>query len=150
MPNVLLVEDEGLVARTLKIFVELNAGCHVVAIADDLETALRAVETQPVDVALVDIGLARHASGFAVASELSARGVDCIFVTGSVPPFPIPEFACGCIAKPFTAASIAEALWTAPSRSTSSCWHARSKATSEGFKPYPARAPARQGIDPRL
>ena len=133
MPNVLVVEDEGLVARTLQAYVEMNAGYRVAAVADDLVSALAAVETNQIDVALVDIHLARHASGYAVASELSARGVSCIFVTGHMPPFPMPEIACGCIAKPFTVTSVADALWSAPAGAARSFGSSRWQRPAAGF-----------------
>lgn len=110
MTNILLVEDDPLVAMTLGSLIELELGYRVVAIADSLSTTHEALAQHRVELALVDIQLARLSTGYSVAGELTKLGIPCIFVTGNVPPFPMPEFAIGCIAKPFSAAAIAEAL----------------------------------------
>lgn len=110
MMNILIVEDDPDVARVLRELVEVERMFQVVAVADDLASAISAAASHKIDLAMVDIQLANEASGYGVASELRDRGIMCVFVTGAPPPFPISEFAAGCLAKPFTAASVRGAL----------------------------------------
>ncbi|WP_165357610.1 response regulator [Sphingosinicella sp. CPCC 101087] len=122
MPSVLLIEDDELVAGALGMLVELNGDYKVNGRACDLAGAIEIVERGQIDIALVDINLGNLRSGYAVAAELTIRGVDCVLVTGDAPPFPLPELARGCITKPFTAASVADALWLAWASRTRPRW----------------------------
>lgn len=134
MHQLLIVEDDLLVAATLRSLVELEPDFQVVAMADNLETVRQAVCVHDIHFALVDIQLSSGSTGYAVAAELSRLNVSCIFVTGNVPPFAMPEFAIGCVTKPFTAAAIADALHAAispPSRRTRP-----PQAGSNGFQLY--------------
>ncbi len=108
--DILIVEDDRLVSGSLRFLVEMDGGHRVVAEADDLSSSIKAVETYDVALALVDIQLARNCTGYGVAAELSRRGTPCIFVTGHAPPFPMPEFALGCIQKPYSAEAVSSAL----------------------------------------
>lgn len=110
MLSTLIVEDEASVAQTLRELVEFEDRHHVAAVADDLAGALAAAEEHRIDVALVDIHLADLSTGYGVASELSRKGICCVFVTGSEPPFPMPELALGCIVKPCTVEAVQLAL----------------------------------------
>lgn len=110
MLTTLIVEDEANVAQTLRELVEFGDRHRVAAVADDLPGALAAAEEHRIDVALVDIHLADLSTGYGVASELSRKGIRCVFVTGSEPPFPMPELALGCIAKPCTVDAVQSAL----------------------------------------
>lgn len=110
MLNALIVEDDTDVASILRSLVELDDRYRVIAVAEDLSGALEASRTHPIDCAIVDIVLARQSSGYGVACQLAQRGIRCIFVTGSAPPFPMPEFAMGCLSKPCTAKAMFCAL----------------------------------------
>ena len=55
MLNIIVVEDEPLLATTIRHLIELNPRYKVTAIADDLATTLAAVEAQLPDIALVDL-----------------------------------------------------------------------------------------------
>jgi CheY-like chemotaxis protein len=110
MANILLVEDDPLVAKTLQSFVELDPDHIIVAIADSLDDALRAVDRYPVDLALVDLQLANVSTGYSVAAALGARGIRCVFVTANAPPWAMPELAIGCLEKPFSGDDVAIAL----------------------------------------
>jgi DNA-binding NarL/FixJ family response regulator len=69
--SVLIVEDEFLVALTLKVQLEA-LGCRVLGTARDAETALQqSRELQP-DVVLMDIGLS-GSSGVEATQEILAR-----------------------------------------------------------------------------
>jgi CheY-like chemotaxis protein len=108
--SILIVEDEPLLADTLRRLVELNPRYRVTAVADDTASALAAVEEQRPDLALVDLQLANATSGFSVAAKLHERGVACLFTTGRVPAFPLPDLAIGCLQKPFREEHLVRAL----------------------------------------
>lgn len=110
MLNVLIVEDETSVAAALRELLRMDGRCSAIDTAEDLPGALTLATSNPPDVAFIDISLANGSSGYSVASELTARDVRCVFVTGLSPPFAMPEFAVGCLVKPFTADGVASAL----------------------------------------
>src|SRR3712207_4942715 len=113
MLKILIVEDEPLLAKTLKHLIELNPRYEVIAIADDLQSALEAVEERRPNLALVDLQLARGSTGFTVAVKLNELGVPSLFTTGKAPSFPMPDLALGCLMKPYTEEDIVRALKTA-------------------------------------
>ncbi|WP_165356319.1 response regulator [Sphingosinicella sp. BN140058] len=110
MLKLIIVEDERQLALTLQQLVELNPRYKVAAMADDLASALAAAEAHRPDLALVDLQLANSCSGFNVASKLHDLGVLCLFITGTVPSFPLPDLAIGCLAKPFREDDLVRAL----------------------------------------
>ena len=110
MLKILIVEDEPLLAKTLKHLIELNARYEVIEIADDLASALAAAEERLPDLALVDLQLARGSTGFSVAVKLNELGVPSLFTTGKAPSFPMPDLALGCLMKPYTEEDIVRAL----------------------------------------
>jgi CheY-like chemotaxis protein len=110
MLRILIVEDEPLVAKTLRHLVELNPLHEVTAIAEDSAAALAAVEERTPDLALVDLQLANGTTGFPVAVKLHELGVPCLFTTGKAPSFPMPDLALGCLVKPFSHEDLVRAL----------------------------------------
>jgi DNA-binding NarL/FixJ family response regulator len=116
MLKILIVEDEPLLASTLKHLIELNPRFHVTDIADDLDSALAAVEELEPDLALVDLKLARGSTGFSVAFKLNELGIACLFTTGKAPPFAMPDLALGCLTKPYTEEDVVRALKAAEDR----------------------------------
>jgi two-component system, response regulator PdtaR len=110
MLKILIVEDEPILAVTLKHLIELNPRFEVTHIADDYETAMAAVEERAPDLALVDLQLARGSTGFSVAVKLNELGIACLFTTGKAPPFAMPDLALGCLAKPYTEEDVVRAL----------------------------------------
>jgi DNA-binding NarL/FixJ family response regulator len=113
MLKILIVEDEPLLATTLKYLIELNPRFQVTQIADDLDSALAAVAERLPDLALVDLQLAHGSTGFTVAVKLNELGVACLFTTGKAPPFAMPDLALGCLTKPYTEEDVVRALKTA-------------------------------------
>ncbi len=110
MLRILVVEDDRQLATTLKYLVEDNPRYQVVAIADDLDSALEAATAYRPDLALVDLRLANGTTGFSVAVRLNDDDVPVLFVTGKAPDFPMPDLALGCLMKPFTAEDVHRSL----------------------------------------
>jgi DNA-binding NarL/FixJ family response regulator len=108
--KILIVEDEALLANTMKNMVELNPLYQVTGIAHDLATAMATAEANPPDLALVDLQLANGTSGFSVAAKLHEADIACLFTTGNAPTFPLPDLALGCLRKPFDTDDLAHAL----------------------------------------
>ena len=107
--KILIVEDDYLVATSLKFVIE-TMGYNVVGVADDIASAVNeAVRTHP-QLAFVDIQLAQGDSGLDAAAELQKRGVICIFLTGNPPGGPRPDLALGCLPKPFSDVALAAAI----------------------------------------
>ena len=78
--RVLVVEDEFLVSMDIQLMLG-RLGCAVVGACGELGTALRAAETQKIDVALLDINI-RGQPVTPVADALAARAVPFVFCTG--------------------------------------------------------------------
>ena len=110
MLNILIVEDEPLLAQTLKYLVELNPRYLVTDLADDSASALDAIARRRPDLALVDLQLARGSTGFSVAARLAELSIPCLFTSGKAPSFPIPDLALGCLVKPFSEEDLVRAL----------------------------------------
>lgn len=104
--KILIVEDEFMVAMTLKVLLK-KQGHDVVGIADDLASALNQAERANPQIAFVDIHLAKGDSGLDVAAELQKSRVICILLTGNPPDGPRPDLALGCLPKPFSDKSLA-------------------------------------------
>ena len=110
MLKILLVEDDTQLANTVKYLIEDNPRYRVVAIADDVDSAVAAAELHHPHLALLDLQLARGSTGFSVAVRLSDFDVPCLFVSGKAPSFAMPDLALGCLMKPFTAEDVHRAL----------------------------------------
>lgn len=104
--KILIVEDEFMVAMTLKMLLE-RQGHDVVAIADDVVSSVIEAERTHPQLAFVDIHLAKGTSGLEAASELTKSGTSCIFLTGNPPDGPRPDIALGCLPKPFSDKTLA-------------------------------------------
>lgn len=107
--NVLIVEDEALVAMELEFMLE-EAGHVPIGNADDLASTLEAIEIRRPDLALVDIQLAMGESGLRVAEELKERNIPVLFATGNCPGEQGRPFALGCLHKPIVDRSLRAAL----------------------------------------
>lgn len=104
--KILIVEDEFMVAMTLRALLK-KQGHDVVGIADDVVSAVNEAERTQPQLAFVDIHLAKGESGLDAAAELQKSGVICIFLTSNPPNGPRPDVALGCLPKPFSDKSLA-------------------------------------------
>ena len=78
--NILVVEDEALIAMDLQALLE-GAGYRVLGPANSSAAALALIEKAEPDVALLDVNLGRS-DAFGVASVLVERNTQVIFLTG--------------------------------------------------------------------
>jgi CheY-like chemotaxis protein len=108
--KILIVEDEPLLAEIVRQLIELNPCFEVTGVADDLSTALAAVEGRRPDLALVDLQLANATSGYSVAAKLHDLDIACLFTSSRPPGFPLPDLALGCLEKPYREEDLIQAL----------------------------------------
>lgn len=81
MSNILIVEDEMLVACDMEDLLEEN-GHRCVGIAPDLCSA-RTFFDRPIDLALVDLNLRDGLTGPQIGARLGEAGVPVIFITAN-------------------------------------------------------------------
>lgn len=91
--NILIVEDEALVAWNMKDILE-HEGFTCVDIAPDLETAAQYFDSS-IDLALVDLNLRDGLTGPQIGMRLSSKGTRVIFITAN--PGQIPDGVDGTI-----------------------------------------------------
>ena len=109
--NILIVEDEYLIAAQLVDELEL-LGAEIVGPSPSLERALELVNTEPVDLAVLDINLQGKLC-FPIADALSERaGIPFIFQTGYDPNLHVPQRYASVPRwhKPFTPQALAASL----------------------------------------
>jgi DNA-binding response OmpR family regulator len=79
--NILIVEDEPLIAMMLEDFLEVLDRA-VAGVADTCAAALDAIAGGGVDAAILDVNLRGGEKSTPVAEALAAQGVPFIFATG--------------------------------------------------------------------
>jgi CheY-like chemotaxis protein len=100
---VLVVEDEMLLALDLEEGLR-DLGCVVVGPAGTLRSALRLIETETVDAAILDVNLAGERV-FPVARRLAEQGIPFVFATayadaGEI--YPVDVQSAPRLSKPYT------------------------------------------------
>ena len=108
--QILIVEDEPLIAMMLEDFLEMldKQACGV---ADCVATALALVERGGIDAAILDLNLRGGEKSTPVAEALAARGIPFVFATGGSGDSLDPRFADRpCLNKPFTMDGVQRAL----------------------------------------
>ena len=107
--NILVVEDEPLIAMMLEDFLE-TLGHTIAASCDNLSDAMKHAELDGYDVAILDVNL-KGESVWPVAERLRARGVPFVIASGGHVEPPPAEFASApMLEKPYTIDRIAPAL----------------------------------------
>lgn len=107
--RVLVVEDESLVAMMLADMLE-EIGCTVVGPVASCAGALRLLEGEALDLALLDVNLGGE-TAYGVADALSRRDVPYIFVSGYGASGLDQDYAAApVLAKPFQPATLARAI----------------------------------------
>ena len=103
--NLLIVEDEALIAMTIEDAL-LTHGHTVVGIADTVTSALDLAGRYAVDLALCDVRLAHGDSGIEAAHKLAEQGIAVVYLSGNCPPGSSDPLVIGCISKPFSVAAL--------------------------------------------
>ena len=83
-PNLLIIEDEPLIAFDLEAMLKAN-GYKVLGVVSDIFEAAELATLSEVDIALVDIQLPRGPDGIAIAEWLRREhGIASLFVSGGI------------------------------------------------------------------
>ena len=86
LPKIMIVEDDPIVALGLNSLLT-GHGYRVVGIAEDLDEALKLAQGGEVDIAIVDIHLARGPDGVCVAEALRREfDIPALFVSAAIDP----------------------------------------------------------------
>jgi CheY-like chemotaxis protein len=106
----LVVEDDLVIALLAEAMLK-QLGCERVLVAGNADDALRALATQPVDIALLDVNLGDHTSD-RVALRLAELAVPTIVTTGYSDTDAVPAALRQLvrIGKPYTEGELADAL----------------------------------------
>ncbi|WP_435170368.1 response regulator [Falsirhodobacter sp. 1013] len=84
--RILIVEDEALIGLDLATAFE-DEGFETVGVASDLPTALQMAEKGGIDLATMDVQLARNTDGVETAIKLwELHAIRSVFVSGSLDP----------------------------------------------------------------
>ena len=107
--NILIVEDEPLIAMMLEDFLE-SLGHSIAATCDSLDTAMAEVEKGGFDVAILDVNL-KGQNVWPVATRLREQGVPFVIASGGhVEPPPAEFAAVPLIEKPYTVDRVTPAI----------------------------------------
>ncbi len=116
--KVLLVEDQILIAMSLEAELQ-DHGLRVTGIAPNVAAALKLIDSDPPDLAVLDVNLRRETS-IPVAEALLARGVHFVFATGYGSDIDLPPQFAGVpvVDKPYHVRDVLEKLLKVPATST--------------------------------
>jgi DNA-binding NtrC family response regulator len=107
--RVLIVEDEAMIAMLLELVLQ-NADCAVVGPVSSVSSALRLIERQQLDAAVLDFRLGDDDSG-EIMDVLKERGVPFLLMTGqSKADLPPRLRQLNLLAKPFEPEALVEAV----------------------------------------
>lgn len=108
-PRILLLEDEAPVALLLEDMLE-EAGCVVAASVARIDEALKRIEAERFDAAILDVNIGGETS-WDVADALRRQGVPFVFSTGYGSAGMKPEYRSSpVLQKPFGADDLERAL----------------------------------------
>lgn len=108
--NILIVEDEPLIAMMLEDFLEV-LGKSAIGPADSCAEALALIEAGGVDAAILDVNLRGGETSRPVADALAAAGIPFMFASGgSGDSLDQAHRGRPVLAKPFTMEAVARAL----------------------------------------
>ncbi len=108
--QILIVEDEPLIAMMLEDFLEV-LDKRPVGPADSVAAALARIEDSKVDAAILDVNLRGGETSAPIAEALAARGIPFIFATGGSGDSVDDRFRDRPrLMKPFTMDGVAKAL----------------------------------------
>lgn len=122
--KVLIIEDDPIVALDLSLFLS-EAGCDVIGIAKDNETALELMEASPAHILLCDINLQLTYTGIDIAKTLVQRfNPEVIYLTAlediSTLKAVVKSGPCGYLIKPYRSVELGVMIQLAIQRSSKS------------------------------
>jgi DNA-binding response OmpR family regulator len=79
--NILIVEDEPLIAMMLEDFLDI-LDHQVAGTADHIAAALALIEAGGIDAAILDVNLRDGEQSWPIADALAARGIPFVLATG--------------------------------------------------------------------
>jgi CheY-like chemotaxis protein len=79
--NILVVEDDPLVAMMLEDYLEL-LGRNTVAVVENVAGALAAIADRPIDAAILDVHLSGGETSEPIAAALSTKNIPFLVCTG--------------------------------------------------------------------
>ncbi|QNQ11317.1 response regulator [Sphingomonas alpina] len=108
--NILIVEDEPLIAMMLEDFLDV-LGKKLAGSVDNIADALQLVEAGGIDAAILDVNLRGGEKSFPIADALARNGIPFVFASGGTSES-ISEAHRdrATLAKPFTMDGVAKAL----------------------------------------
>ena len=108
--QILIVEDEPLIAMMLEDFLDL-LDKQAAGTADTVASALARIEEGGIDAAILDLNLRGGEKSTAIAEDLATRGIPFIFATGGSDDSVDARFRDRpCLSKPFTMDGVQKAL----------------------------------------
>ena len=108
--RILIVEVEPLIAFDNEVMLG-DAGYEVVATLDGFDEAIALLAREQVDLILSDVRLQHgRRTGIDLARAAKKQGVPVLFASGHKPPDDAPEFALGCLMKPYSERQLRQAL----------------------------------------
>ena len=112
--KILIAEDDVLISEELKDIL-INFNYNVVGIAEDYESAVRIIESNPPDIALLDINMQGKEQGFEIASYLNKRlSIPFLFISSYSDSQTLNNAAdlnpSGYISKPFSKEQVHSAI----------------------------------------
>ena len=107
--RILIVEDEPLVAFDNEVMLG-DAGYEVVATLDGFDEAIALLGREKIDLILSDVRLKGRRTGVDLARAAKKQGVPVLFASGHAPPKEAPEFALGCLMKPYSERQLRQSL----------------------------------------
>ncbi len=108
--NVLIVEDEPLIAMMLEDFLDV-LDHQLAGVADTVNTALERIAGGGIDVAILDVNLRGGEKSTPVAEALAEKGVPFVFATGGHDDGVDPRFRDRPrLLKPYTMDGVSQAL----------------------------------------
>jgi two-component system, response regulator PdtaR len=107
--RILIVEDEPLIAFDNEVMLG-DAGYEVVATIDGFDEAIALLAREQVDLILSDVRLQGRRTGIDLARVAKKKGIPVLFASGHQPPDDAPEFALGCLMKPYNERQLRLAL----------------------------------------
>ncbi|MDO7844363.1 response regulator [Sphingomonas immobilis] len=108
--NILIVEDEPLIAMMLEDFLDI-LGKSLAGSADNIASALEVIGGGAVDAAILDVNLRGGETSWPIADALAEQGIPFVFASGGSNDSVAERFkGRPTLAKPFTMDAVAAAL----------------------------------------